>query len=584
MINQLVRFTALLLLVCGAVGIAKAQTYIVHGNLVDVESQSIRPDYTVLIQGDTIAEVAPASRLHVKPGAIVIDATGKWLMPGLVDAHVHLFQTGGLYSRPDAIDLRKTHPYEEDLNWYKENMEGQLRRYLSCGITTVIDDGATLGLLKQRDSFTTKKAVPRILMAGPLISTNYTPKPFDMLSDPDQPFYPVSTPEEGVKMTTKQYSAHPDFIKIWYIVTAANTTKGAQDNLPIVRAVIDEAHRNNYRVAIHATEKSTSRFSVESGADYLVHEIIDSVVDDSFIQLLKQRGTVLCPTLTVYDGYVAAFGQSFSPNSEDVAKADPVQLGSLQDMRYLPDSSFRIRYGALAKYLGKRVLHEDSIAAANLKKMADAGIIIATGTDAGNPATLHASSYFKELRAMKNAGLTNWQLLIASTLNGAKVLGRQREFGSIMKGKTADILLLNANPADDLANWEKIDHIYHRSTLFSPDSIVTQTPVEIVQRQVNAYNAHDLGAFLALYADSIALYDFPGKLLLQGKTAMQKEYGFLTQTPTLHVSIAGRIAMGNKVIDHEKAFVDGKLVADAAAVYTVEGDKIVKVEFIDAAR
>ena len=581
MSNQLHRCAGSLIFFCLTIGVTDAQTYITHANLVDVESQTIRQDYTVVIQGDTITAVAPAAKIHPKPGTTVIDATGKWLTPGLVDAHVHFFQTGGLYTRPDAIDLRKVHPYEEELSWYKQNMEGQLRRYLSCGITTVIDDGATLALLKQRDTFSSKKEVPRILMAGPLISTNYTPKPFDLQADPDQPFYPVSTPEDAIKMTTKQYSSRPDFIKIWYIVLGGNAAKAAQDNLPIVQAVIGEAHRNNYRVAVHATEKMTSRLAVESGADYLVHEIIDSVVDDSFVRLLKQRGTVLCPTLTVYDDYVATFGQTFSPSPEDLAKADPVQLGSLQDMRYLSDSSFRLRYGPVANILAKRVVREDSTAAANLKKMADAGVIIATGTDAGNPATLHASSYFKELRAMQKAGLTNWQLLTASTLNGARVLGREREFGSIAKGKTADILILNANPIEDLANWEKIDHIYHRSTLFSPDSLIVATPVEIVQRQVNAYNAHDLESFLSFYADSATLYGFPGKLLMQGKAAMRKEYAFLAQTPSLHVIIADRIVVGNKVIDHEKLIVNGKQVAEAAAVYSVEGGKIVKVQFVD---
>ena len=169
------------------------------------------------------------------PGARVIDGTGKWVMPGMVDAHVHFFQTGGLYTRPDAIDLRKYYPYEREIEWYKQNMDDQLRRYLSCGITTVIDDGSTLGLLKQRDSFSTKNYAPRILMAGPLISTAYTPKPFDVLSDPDQPFYTVNTPEEAVTMTQKQYSHQPDFIKVWYIILDQDTKAGAEKNLPLVK-------------------------------------------------------------------------------------------------------------------------------------------------------------------------------------------------------------------------------------------------------------------------------------------------------------------------------------------------------------
>src|ERR1700759_4213069 len=153
------------------------QTYITHANLLDVTQQRVLPDYTIVFRQDTIEQTGPSDRIRVPQGARGIDATGKWVMPGMVDAHVHFFQTGGLYTRPDAIDLRKYYPYEKEMDWYHHNMEDQLKRYLSGGITTVIDDGAPLSLLQQRDPFAAKNALPRILMAGPLLSTAYTPRP-----------------------------------------------------------------------------------------------------------------------------------------------------------------------------------------------------------------------------------------------------------------------------------------------------------------------------------------------------------------------------------------------------------------------
>ena len=448
-----------------------AQTYIVHANLVNVESRAIQSDYTVVIRDGIITEVGPSSRIRPRAGAQIVDATGKWLLPGLVDAHVHFFQTGGLYTRPDAIDLRKYHPYEKEIDWYKKNMEAQLRRYLAHGITTVIDEGATLALLQQRDSFATKSYAPRILMAGPLVSTNYSPKPFDVLSDPDQPFYTVHTPEEAVHAAQKEYPYHPDFIKIWYIVTSGDVRKGAYDALPMVKATIEDAHRNHYKVAVHATEAITARLAVEAGADYLVHEVQDSVVDDSFIRLLKERNVVVCPTLVVYDGYLATFGQNYVPTPEDLAFGDPDQLKSLQDLQHLPDSTIGKRYSMTAAFIKNKIRHGDTITYINLKKMADAGVIIASGTDAGNPGTLHASSFFKELRAMQGAGLSNWQILVSSTLNGARVLGKEKEFGSISKGKAADLLILDGNPVEDLANLEKIDKICHRGEVWNPGSL-----------------------------------------------------------------------------------------------------------------
>src|SRR5882757_6970253 len=419
-----------------------AQTYITHANLLDMSLQRRLPDYTIVIKNDTIEQTGPSERIRIPEGARVIDATGKWVMPGMVDAHVHLFQTGGLYTRPDAIDLRKEVPYEKEIEWYKHNMDDQLRRYLSCGITTVIDDGATLALLHQRDTFATKNYAPRILMAGPLISTAYSPKPFDVIPDPDQPFYTVNTPEEAVKMTRKEYGYHPDFIKIWYIILDADAKAAAEKNLPMVKATIEEAHEHQYKVAVHATQKIAAQLAVEAGADFLVHDIEDELVDDAFIKLLKDHNVVLCPTLVVTSGYFDTFAQNYLPTPEDIAKGNPVQLGSLQELSHLTDKAPALQYRTIAKMRSKVNEHEDSVRLVNLKKMADGGVVIATGTDAGNIGTLHASSFFKELRAMQQAGLTNWQILTAATVNGAKALGKENDFGSIRKGSSADLLIL----------------------------------------------------------------------------------------------------------------------------------------------
>ena len=454
-----------------------AQTYLIHANLVDPVSQKTLADQTIVYKGDTILQVGPSSGIKPTKGATVIDASGKWVMPGMVDAHVHFFQTGGIFTRPDAIDLRQQQPYDKEIEWYKTHMEDQLRRYLSCGITTVIDDGATLALLQQRDTFASKNYAPRILMAGPLISTAYNPKPFDVVPDPDKPFYSVTTPEDAVKMTQKEYPYHPDFIKIWNIILDPNKQAGAEKYLSLVKATIEEAHAHHYKVAVHATERITAQLAVEAGADFLVHEVEDEVVDDAFIKLLKGHGVVLCPTLVVVDGYFSTFGQHYVPTPEDIAIGDPVQLASLQLLSTLPDTMLAKRYLLLTKLRAKKNVTEDSIRKVNLKKMMDAGVIIATGTDAGNPGTLHASSFFKEIRAMQQAGLSNWQIITASTLNGAKALGRDSEFGSIQKGRAADLLILNANPVADLGNLEKLESIIHRGVRLYPEKIKPSAPL-----------------------------------------------------------------------------------------------------------
>ena len=104
----------------------------------------------------------------------------------------------------------------------------------------------------------------------------------------------------------------------------------------------------------------------------------------------------------------------------------------------------------------------DSVSAVNLKKLVDAGVTIATGTDAGNIGTQHAGSYFSELQAMSDAGLTLWQMMTASTINGAKAIGKEKEWGSILEGKIANMVLLDSNPLQELQNWKKINVVINK--------------------------------------------------------------------------------------------------------------------------
>lgn len=221
----------------------------------------------------------------------------------------------------------------------------------------------------------------------------------------------------------------------------------------------------------------------------------------------------------------------------------------------------------------------DSVMQVNLKKMLDAGITIATGTDAGNTGTQHATSYAYELKAMQQAGFTNWQLLQASTLNGAKALGLQQQTGSIAVNKIANAVLLNADPTASLDNWSQIAYVINKGNLLKPDTLITPTPESLVQQQLNAYNAHNLDAFLTPYADDVELYDFPATLLMKGKEAMRKDYQFITQVPKLHCRLLNRIVQGNMVIDHEEVYGFGNKPVYAAAIYVIEKGKIKKVYF-----
>lgn len=556
-----------------------AQLLIKNTNLIDVEQKKILSGYSVLIVDGKIVQADKDKNIKQLPaGTTVIDGSGKYLGTGFTDAHVHFFQSGGLYARPDAIDLRKYRPYAEEIKWTKGHMDDLLRRYLSAGITSVIDVGATNNFLTQKDSFANKTWAPLVRMTGPLLTT-YVPAPYKNLGN-DAPFAEMLTEENTRKSVRDQLPLNTDFIKIWYIVTDPDVEKGARKNLPLVQAAIDEAHKNNKRVAVHATERITAQLAVEAGADFLVHSVDDEVISDAFVQLLKQKKTVLCPTLVVMGHYGKVLGDHYHFSTDELNLANPETIGSVLDYPW-PDTSLAKTY---IKSMGSPVQAArgktaDSIMTVNLQKLVAGGVIIATGTDAGNTGTQHASSYFIELNAMQKAGMNNWQLLEASTINGAKALGQDKEWGSVAKGKTANLLLFTANPLDSLSNWRKISQVISKGVVLDPAKLIINSPEYLVQQQLNAYNAHDVEAFLEPYAEDVELYEFPGKLLMKGKDNMRKDYQFLTKVPALYCKIQKRIIQDNMVIDHEEVSGFGPKPLYAVAIYVIENGKISKVYF-----
>ena len=555
-----------------------AQLLIKNTNLVDVEKKKILSGQTVLVTDGKISSVDKNKQYKLPEGTTILEGEGKYLVPGFTDAHVHFFQSGGIYARPDAIDLRKIRPYSEEIKWTHNNMDDLLRRYLSAGITSVIDVGSSNSFLQQRDSFATKTWSPLVKMTGPLLTT-WVPAVFKNLGN-DAPFVEMLNDSVTRQAVRNQLALKTDFIKIWYIVLDKDIEKGARKNLPFVQAAIDEAHKNNLRVAVHATERITAQLAVEAGADFLVHSVDDEIIPDAFVKLLKEKKTVLCPTLVVVGNYGKVLGDTYHFTTDELNMAHPELVGTIIDYP-LPDTA---QAGVFIRALQSAAQQQnqatmDSIMAVNLKKLVDGGVTIATGTDAGNTGTQHASSYFAELQAMQKAGLTMWQLLEASTINGAKAMGQEKEWGSIASGKTANMLLLNKNPLDSLANWRSIEWVINKGTAINPSSVVSNSAVQLVQQQLNAYNAHDLDAFLEPYADEVELYEFPAKLLSKGKEQMRKDYLFITQTPKLYCRLQNRVVQGNMVIDHEEVWFGGAKPVYAVAIYIIEKGKIAKVYF-----
>ncbi|MFP5288315.1 MAG: amidohydrolase family protein, partial [Thermoanaerobaculia bacterium] len=233
-----------------------------------------------------------------------------------------------------------------------------------------------------------------------------------------------------------------------------------EDMSAAVKAAGEEARRLGIPLIVHATGLEEAKEALRAGAKLLVHSVDDQPVDQEFLDLARGAGTVYCPTLTVMSGYERLLGgvvRRQAPAVDDpngcVDAATRAKVA--ETARVTPKPEEKLDEALLGR-LAQRSAREGQTAAANLKKVLDAGIPVAMGTDAGNPLTLHGPSVYAEMEAMQAAGLTPMQVLVASTRGGALAMGRDKEIGTVEKGKLADLLIVAGDPAADVANLRKV--------------------------------------------------------------------------------------------------------------------------------
>ena len=420
-------------------------------------------DTTIVIQGQRIQAVGPAKTTRVPPGATRIDGKGKWVIPGLVDSHVHFFQSGNLYTRPDGADFNAWMPYEKEVQRNKARLPATFKVWLASGVTSVVDIGGPMWNFEMRDAAAKSAAAPRVAVAGPLISMVDRVK----LDLGDPPIIKTASPEEARALVKRELERKPDFIKVWFIHRLGDDLAA---NEAIVRATGDAAHAAGVRLAVHATELAVAKAALRAGADYLVHSVEDAPVDDEFIELMKRNNAIYCPTLFVTMGYKYAFSNTWQPTEAERRLADPQILAAMRDLDKIPRELVPER---VAKLMIQPVPPTPSpIALQNLRKVWDAGIPVAMGTDAGNIGTLHGPSVFREMDLMTQAGLTPLQVLRSATVNGAKVMGLERDIGTVEAGKLADLVILDADPLADVANLSRIHRTIKDGKVFAPEDLM----------------------------------------------------------------------------------------------------------------
>lgn len=383
----------------------------------------------ILITGSTIAAIGP----HLQaPGARVVNCSGKTVMPGIISSHVHVGMIGG----------HSKDPYTRD------NILAQLKKYTSYGVTSILVMGSDQPMLFQsgfRDS-----SVNGLLPGARLYSAGYG---FTAAGGgPGMKFiyHPASAAQAAMEVDSLA-PLKPTVIKMWVDDFGGSSPK--MDG-SIYKAIIARAHQHHIRVASHLYYLTDAQSLINNGLDIIAHSVRDQEIDPATLQQMKSRGIVYIPTLSL-DKYAYIYARK--PEWID----DPFFKASLEPGVYEMISSDSYQHNIKNAPSYQRNVHAFEIAMKNVKKVADAGIPVALGTDSGaQPVRAQGFSEHLEMELMVQAGLTPLQAITAATKNAASALNIDHNTGTLQKGKIADLLLLDANPAADIRNTRKIAAVY----------------------------------------------------------------------------------------------------------------------------
>jgi imidazolonepropionase-like amidohydrolase len=398
---------------------AAGRLALVGGMLLDGYEAPPIHHAAIVIEGDRIVAVGPASEIEIPAAATVIDTSGMTMLPGLIDLHAHLMIMG----------------HGEYTDWFpifagrmEELMAISARQLLMAGVTTAVDLGAPLEILNVRDRINEGEIPgPQMFVSGPWI----TRSPWAVLPDYFQ--YNVAGPEEAAQRTRELIDAGVDVIKTWRGMT--------EDD---IRAVVEVAHRRGVQVHSHLYEPEAIWGAIRGGTDVIQHAGSggNPPYADELIAEIARRGIPVVQTIAhriwVYPATV-----EFPERLQDPRLAEDLP----PDIYAAFQESFENFHRRSYFRTTPRQIRNSKIAA---RQFIDANVVLGMGTDSGSPTNFHTESAWREISALVDSGMTPIQAISAATKTGAEILGRSNERGTIEAGKRADIIVVNGNPLFDI--------------------------------------------------------------------------------------------------------------------------------------
>jgi imidazolonepropionase-like amidohydrolase len=407
--NAISRLVLALAVVCAGPALAQI-TVLTKATVIDGTGAPPRKDTTIVMENGRIRDMGPSSAIKPPGGATIVDVRDKYVVPGIINAHGHV----GARTEP------------------------QLRQYALYGVTT------TNSMQTDPDEvIQVRDAQRRGELRGSRVFT---------IRHRFAPDSNLKTPEEARAKVDQTVAEGADFIKLWI-----ESQYGKIAKLPpeISIAVLEQSRKHGKITTAHIFDYEDAKLLIENGLNVMAHNVRDREVDAAFIDLVKRRNVTLIPTMTRDQG-LFIYGEM------------PSWLQDVYMLKVIPaDRQAVLKEKVTAQQAGhplrNRFKSDYEMNRINLKKMADAGVRVAFGTDSGgDPNRFFVQGYFehREMELMVDAGLTPMQVIQSFSKNASEALGIDKDFGTLAKGKAADLLVLQKNPLENIGNMRTIEAVY----------------------------------------------------------------------------------------------------------------------------
>jgi imidazolonepropionase-like amidohydrolase len=420
-------------LLCSLPAFAQQSVLIKNVTLIDGTGKPAVKKTDILIQDDRIVEIGQ----NIQSAASkTLDLTGKTIVPSFISAHTHVGTLKGTTSKAE--------------NYTRENILRQLKHYQQYGINSVLVMGTDRPLIFEsglRDS-----TVAGQLSGARLFSAGYgfnipDPNPGSWMNLLFRP----ESPDQVPAMMSKLAALKPTTVKMWVDDHGGKAAKMKPD---IYSKIISEAHRHNLTVTAHLFYVDDTKKLLNAGLNIIGHSIRDKQADKELLDLMKAKNVVYIPTLTLdHFSYIYADQPEWMQTDFFRKSLEP----GVWEM--LTDPAYQSRLKKSPDYEKKK--KDAQIALQNLKTIFDHGITVALGTDSGAfPERAQGFAEHYEMELMAAAGIKPIDVIKISTLNAAKAMKIDKDYGSLQSGKKADFVVLDADPLTDIKNTRKINAVW----------------------------------------------------------------------------------------------------------------------------